>query len=48
MDTSGKTKTFEQLGRKLGLSKERVRQIELKALRKLRRVGRPRKANLLK
>ncbi|MFP3937627.1 MAG: sigma-70 family RNA polymerase sigma factor [Phycisphaerae bacterium] len=48
LQTSGKTKTFEQLGRKLGLSKERVRQIELKALRKLRRVGRPRKANLLK
>ncbi|MGC9454951.1 MAG: sigma-70 family RNA polymerase sigma factor [Phycisphaerae bacterium] len=48
LDTSGRTKTFEQLGRQLGLSKERVRQIELKALGKLRRLGRPRKANLLK
>jgi RNA polymerase sigma factor (sigma-70 family) len=47
LDTSGDAKTFEQLGRQLGLSKERVRQIELKALRKLRRVARPRKANLM-
>ncbi len=34
-------KTFEQLGGELGISKERVRQIELQALKKLRRLSRP-------
>jgi RNA polymerase nonessential primary-like sigma factor len=34
-------KTFEQLGDELGISKERVRQIELQALKKLRRISRP-------
>lgn len=48
LGTPGRTQTFEQLGHRLGLSKERVRQIELKALGKLRRVARPRKANLMK
>ncbi len=48
LDSDGRSRTFEQLGRQLGLSKERVRQIELTALGKLRLVARHRKANLLK
>ena len=39
--------TFDQLGRHLGISKERVRQIEIEALRKLRKILRPQKADLL-
>ena len=31
-----KAKTFEELGKKLNLSKERVRQIEVQALKKLK------------
>jgi RNA polymerase sigma factor (sigma-70 family) len=40
-------KTFDQLGQRLGISKERVRQIELKALKKLRRIVKPEQADLL-
>ncbi len=40
-------KTFEQLGDELGISKERVRQIELQALKKLRRLSHPEAADLL-
>lgn len=39
LDESTQAKTFEQLGRQLGISKERVRQIELQALQKLRGIG---------
>ncbi len=40
--------TFDQLGRHLGLSKERVRQIEIQALKKLRKIlGPQQKAELL-
>jgi RNA polymerase primary sigma factor len=39
--------TFDQLGRHLGISKERVRQIEIEALKKLRKILRPQKADLL-
>jgi RNA polymerase primary sigma factor len=35
-------RTLEQLGREFGLTRERVRQIEAKALTKLRRTGRRR------
>jgi RNA polymerase primary sigma factor len=35
---SGEMQTLEQLGKSLGISKERVRQIELRALGKLRRL----------
>lgn len=38
LDSDGSVKTLEQLGRSLGLSKERVRQIELKALGKMRQI----------
>jgi len=41
------TKTLDQLGRRLGVSKERVRQIELQALRKLRKILYPQQADLL-
>ena len=40
-------KTLEQLGDLLGISKERVRQIEIEALRKLRKALKPRQAELL-
>lgn len=36
LEQNGKVKTFEQLGKGLGISKERVRQIEIQALKKLR------------
>jgi RNA polymerase sigma factor (sigma-70 family) len=41
------SKTFDQLGQSLGISKERVRQIELQALKKLRRILKPEHADLL-
>ncbi len=39
--------TLAQLGKQMDLSKERVRQIEIRALRKLRRILNPQKADLL-
>ena len=47
LDDSGQPKTFDQLGRSLGISKERVRQIEIQALKKLRKIMRPQRADLL-
>ncbi|MBL7134108.1 MAG: sigma-70 family RNA polymerase sigma factor [Phycisphaerae bacterium] len=47
LDDQGQTVTFDQLGRHLGISKERVRQIEIQALKKLRSILRPQKADLL-
>jgi RNA polymerase sigma factor (sigma-70 family) len=47
LDQEGQTKTLEQLGKQLGLSKERVRQIEIQALRKLRTIVHPREAEFL-
>ncbi len=47
LDSEGQTRTLDQLGRSLGMSKERVRQIELKALRKLRGILRPVGADLM-
>jgi len=40
-------RTFEQMGRYLGMSKERVRQIESRALKKLREILHPQQADLL-
>jgi RNA polymerase sigma factor (sigma-70 family) len=39
LDEAGRSKTFNQLGKQLGISKERVRQIEIQALEKLREVS---------
>jgi len=47
LDEDGRAMTFDQLGRHLGISKERVRQIEIQALKKLRKILRPQKADLL-
>ncbi len=47
LDGDRPARTFEQLGRYLGMSKERVRQIEVKAIRKLRGILTPREAELL-
>jgi len=44
---AGNSKTLDQLGKLLGISKERVRQIEIKALKKLRGILRPQEADLL-
>ena len=41
LDRDGSVKTLQQLGKNLGLSKERVRQIEQKALGKLREILAP-------
>ena len=42
---NGHAHTLEQVGRKFGLTRERIRQIEGKALRRLRH---PRRARMLK
>jgi RNA polymerase sigma factor (sigma-70 family) len=47
LDESRPQRTFEQLGRHLGMSKERVRQIEARALKKLRKILHPQQADLL-
>jgi RNA polymerase sigma factor (sigma-70 family) len=47
LDSEGHSKTFDQLGQNMGISKERVRQIELEALEKVRRILRPQQADLL-
>jgi len=47
LDKAGNTKTLEQLGKELGISKERVRQIELQAMKKLRLMLQPDRADLL-
>lgn len=41
--TDGLTKTLEEVGREFGVTRERIRQIEAKALRKLRHPSRSRK-----
>ncbi|MCE5328340.1 MAG: sigma-70 family RNA polymerase sigma factor [Planctomycetaceae bacterium] len=47
LDPSGKSKTLEELGRQLGISKERVRQIELQAMKKLRGLMQPEQSDLM-
>ncbi len=47
LDDEGQVKTLGQLGQQLGLSKERVRQIEIGALQKLRKILHPRQADFL-
>ncbi|MCY2928117.1 MAG: sigma-70 family RNA polymerase sigma factor [Planctomycetota bacterium] len=47
LDQGQPHKTLEQLGRSLGISKERVRQIEIQALSKLRDILHPQQADLM-
>ncbi len=47
LDETRRSKTLDELGRQLGLSKERVRQIEIQALRKLRKIIHPQKADFM-
>ena len=41
--TDGRTRTLEEVGREFGVTRERIRQIEAKALRKLRHPSRSKK-----
>jgi RNA polymerase sigma factor (sigma-70 family) len=47
LDQQRDAQTLEQLGKNLGISKERVRQIEIVALKKLRKILYPKQADLL-
>jgi RNA polymerase primary sigma factor len=47
LDSSGAVKTLDQMGKDLGISKERVRQIEIKAMKKLRGIAHPSQLDLL-
>ena len=47
LDSARPPRTFQQLGQYLGMSKERVRQIESKALAKLRKILHPQQADLM-
>jgi RNA polymerase primary sigma factor len=46
LDSARDAQTFEQLGKNMGLSKERVRQIEIAALKKLHKILYPQQADL--
>ncbi len=47
LDREGRTRTLDELGKRLGVSKERVRQIEIQALKKLRKIMHPRQADFM-
>ena len=47
LDDTHQPRSFEQLGQRLGLSKERVRQIEIQAIKKLRLLMQPEELGLL-
>lgn len=48
LDNKHPAKTLDQLGQNMGLSKERVRQIEIAALQKLRRILYPQQSELMR
>ena len=41
--TDGRTRTLQEIGEHFGLTRERIRQLEAKALKKLRQLSRSRK-----
>ncbi len=47
LEESTEPRTLEQIGKTMGISKERVRQIEMQALGKLRKIAKPESAGLL-
>jgi RNA polymerase sigma factor (sigma-70 family) len=47
LDERNMPATFDQLGRHMGISKERVRQIEIQAIKKLRGILRPKRADFM-
>lgn len=47
LSDDGEPRSLDQLGQELGISKERVRQIEVRALTKLRMLARPKKLDFL-
>ncbi len=48
LDSAGRTQTLEQISRRMGISKERVRQIERRAMEKLRSMLKPIGADLMR
>ncbi|MCK4626895.1 MAG: sigma-70 family RNA polymerase sigma factor [Phycisphaerae bacterium] len=48
LNSSGRTRTLDQISRQIGLSKERVRQIEKNAMEKLRSLLKPISADLMR
>ncbi|MDY7009590.1 MAG: sigma-70 family RNA polymerase sigma factor [Planctomycetota bacterium] len=48
LNSAGRTRTLDQIGRQMGISKERVRQIERRAMEKLRSMLKPISSDLMR